>query len=254
MTAETGHGASLPADVRRLLNRYTNEVSTVFGSNLRSVFLYGSLVRGDYIPGRSNINLCVLLGSSEPEGFEPFASLHRRWAKEKIIVPLFLTDREFADSIPYFPLEYLEMEEHHLVLSGYDPFATVQMDLSYLGFQCAQEMRSNLVRLRQRFVEGGGRPEAVSVLLPLSLTALLPCLRGVLRLRGAPTHGNTENLLRTVESRLDVDPDAFREVSQLKRGMISPGRLEVPRLFARYTKALEDVIARTAEFHANQKR
>lgn len=245
MTADTGHAAGLPVDLRRLLTRYANEVASLFGSNLRSLLLYGSLARGDYVPGRSNINVFVLLDSSESAGIEQYARLHRRWAKEKIVVPLVLTQQEFADSIPYFPLEYLEMEEHHLVLSGTDPFATVQLDTSNLEFQCGQELRSHLVRLRQRLIEGGGRPESMLILLPLSLTALLPCLRGILRLRGSLSHRSTEQVFKALESHLGIDPEAFRDVSKLKHGMISPGRLEIPRLFSRYIQTLEHMIVQT---------
>lgn len=249
MTADNAQAAGLPADVRRILNRYTKEITTLFGSNLQSLLLYGSLVRGDYIPGRSNINVFVLLGASELNELERYAKLHRRWAKEKIVVPLIQTRQEFADSLPYFPLEYLEMEGHHLVLSGSDPFADIPLDTSHLQFQCEQELRGHLVRLRQRFIEGEGRPDAMLILLPLSLTALLPCLRGFLRLRGAPSHGSMEHVFKAMDSQLGVDPEAFRDVAKLKHGLISPGRLEVPRLFNRYMRALENMIVRTAGIH-----
>ena len=52
------------------------------------------------------------------------------------------------------------------------------------------------MRLRQRFVEGGGTEEATTMLLPLSLTALLPCLRGVQRLAGQPALYQSDALSR----------------------------------------------------------
>jgi hypothetical protein len=70
--------------------------------------------------------------------------------------------------------------------------------------------------------------------LPLSLTALLPCLRGLLHARGLPVPRTIDLLLQAIQSALGIDVDPLREVWKLKQGHITPGPLETPRLFERY--------------------
>ena len=89
--------------------------------------------------------------------------------------------------------------------------------------------------------------EAIGILLPLSLTALLPCLRGLLRLSGGPAERLADAVLKAVQHELGVDTTPFQEVLTLKRGMISPGPMEMPRLFERYTAALQGLIEKISQ-------
>jgi predicted nucleotidyltransferase len=240
----------LPAEVRHTLRSYLKEVTALFGSALQGTILYGSAARGDFLPGRSNINLLLLLSQCEPSVLQQYAKVHRRWSKEGIVVPLFLGEAEVQTSANLFPLEYLEIKEQHVLLAGRDPFPTLHIDQRNLPWQCEQEIRGNLVRLRQRYVEAGGKQEALTILLPLSLTALLPCLRGLLRFMGSPVPKGAEALLKALPSSLGFDSTVFQEVLKLKQGQISPGPIETPRLFERYVASLQALIQQVAQLKA----
>jgi hypothetical protein len=237
----------LPAEVRHTLRSYLKEVAALFGAALQGVILYGSAARGEFLPGRSNINLLLLLSQCEPSVLQQYARVHRRWNKEGIVVPLFLSEAELQTSASLFPLEYLEIKEQYVLLAGRDPFPTLHIDQRNLPWQCEQEIRGNLVRLRQRFVEGGGRQEALTILLPLSLTALLPCLRGLVLLLGSPVPKGAEALLKELPSSLGFDSAVLQEVWRLKQGQISLGPIETPRLFERYVSSLQTLIQLVAQ-------
>ena len=227
--------SEIPETVRETLRPYIAQVQTLFGDVLEAVILYGSAAGGEYLPGKSNINLCILLAKQDTELLKQYASLHKRWQKEQIVVPLFLTAAELKSSRELFPLEYLEIQEQHVLLAGRDPFPELRIDGRNLHLQCEQEVRGNLLRLRQRFVEGSGTTEAITILLPLSLTALVPCLRGLLRAK----ERSAEGILQAVEKEFGIDTSAFLDVLNLKRGIISPGPAEAPRLFERYVATLQ---------------
>lgn len=241
---------SLPFDVRETLRSYLTAVTALFGPSLEAVILYGSAARGDYIPGRSNINLLLLLSKHDICALQRYGKEHRRWSKEHIVVPLFLTEEELRSSADLFPLEYLEIKDQHVLLAGRDPFPSLAIDLRNLLVQCEQEIRGNLLRLRQRFVEGSGKQEAAAILLPLSLTALLPCLRGLFRVLKIPIPGTTEALIVGLQPGLGVNPVIFQDVLHLKRGLITPGPLEMPRLFERYVSSLQTLIERMEQLKA----
>jgi hypothetical protein len=232
----------LPSETQATIRAYTKDVGKLFGSFLEGVLLYGSAVRGDFLHGRSNLNFLLLLGSHDRVKLADYAKAHKKWAREQVVVPLLLTEAELTASVSLFPLEYLEIQEQHRLLAGRDPFIGLHVDTRGLEVQIRQDLRGNLFRLRQRFVEGGGTQEAITILLPLSLTALLPCVRGLQRLAKRKTSGSAEDLLLEWQEASEMDCSGFLDVLHLKRGMISPGPVEIPRLFDRYAAALEALI------------
>ena len=78
----------LPNDIRKRLQTYVKEVTGVFGEQLEGMLLYGSAVRGEFLPGRSNLNILLLVSSYDSAVLKQYSVLHRRWSKELIVVPL----------------------------------------------------------------------------------------------------------------------------------------------------------------------
>ena len=120
------------------------------------------------------------------------------------------------------------------MLGGRDPFIGFHVKSDRLREAVVQGMTSNLFRLRQRYVEGGGTDDATTILLPLSITATVPLLRGVQRLLGRPVLSHSEAVIKDVAEQLTLDLQGLLDALLLKRGQISPGPSEVPRLFDRY--------------------
>ncbi len=243
---------TLPREMRATLRAYLKDVTVLWNSTLEAAILYGSAVQGRYHPGRSNLNLLLLLPAYDMEVLRRYARIHRRWSKEGIIVPLFLTEKDLHSSRELFPIEYLELREHHIVLLGRDPFPPLSEDIRGLAQHCLREIRGNLVRLRQRFVEAGGTSEAAEVLLPLSITTLLPPLKWLGYASDQASTESVEDLLTRVGRTLGTEIGPFEEAWRLKIGLISPGNLEMPRLFDRYVGALGALDDRATEVYGER--
>jgi len=232
----------LPDDTQRLLRTYAKEVIGAFGEQLEGMLLYGSAVRGEFIPGRSNLNILLLVSSYDSAVLKQYSELHRRWSKEQIVVPLFLTEEELRMSAAVFPLEFLEIQEQHRVLGGRDPFIGFHVKTDRLREAVIQGFTSQLLRLRQRYVEGGGDNDATTILLSLSITSTVPLLRGIQRLLGRPALSPSEAVITDVAEQVKLDLQGLLDVWSIKRGQISPGPHEVPRLFDRYLQAAQLLI------------
>jgi len=242
----------LPADTQKLLRTYVKEVKGQFGEQLEGMLLYGSAVRGEFLPGRSNLNILLLVSSCDSAVLKQYSALHRQWSKEQIVVPLFLTEEELRVSAEVFPLEFLEIQEQHRVLGGGDPFIGFHVKTDRLREAVVQGFMSHLLRLRQRYVEGSGADEAAGILLPLSITSILPLLRGVQRLLDRPVLSHSDAVVKDVAEQLKLDLQGLLDILLLKRGQISPGHHEMPRLFDRYLQAAT-LLARAVE-HLPQSR
>jgi hypothetical protein len=178
-------------------------------------------VRGEFLPGRSNLNLLLSLASQDREILARYAKAQRRWSREQVVVPLLLTADEIQRSAAAFPLEFLEIQEQHRLLSGRDPFIGLHIDDTHLAAEVFQSLSANLLRVRQRFVEGGGTEEATTLLLPLSLTGLLPCLRGMQRVAGRAVSFNSDALLADMQRFTGFELPGLVDVLNLKRGKMT---------------------------------
>jgi hypothetical protein len=212
-------------------------VKGAFGESLEGLLLYGSTVRGEFLPGRSNLNILLLVSSYDSAVLKRYSALHRRWGKEQIMVPLFLTEEELHMSAAVFPLEFLAIQEQHRVLGGRDPFIGFHVKTDRLREAVVQGLTSHVIRLRQRYVEGGGSDDATTMLLSLSIASTLPLLRGIQRFLGRPPLSHFDAVISDVAEQLKLDLQGLLDAWLLKRGQISPGPHEVPRLFDRYLQA-----------------
>lgn len=226
--------SSLQEDAHDPLRGFLRSVKQRQDLTPQAVLVYGSAARGEFLPGYSNVNLLILLEQATQPVLQAWAGLGKPWESEKIIAPLLLTQDDLRQSAEVFPLEFLNISDHHVLLQGTDPFPDLPVNAARLLFQCEQELRGNLLRIRQRYVEGWARVEAVQTLLPLSLTALIACLRGVYRLLNRPSVTKSDAVLRELNAALNLDPAVFLEVWHMKRGLSTPGKHALPKLLDRY--------------------
>ncbi len=233
----------LPDDTQRIVQAYARDVKHAFGDRVEGLLIYGSAVRGEFISGRSNLNMLLLMASYNAEALRAYAPLHKRWGKEQIVVPLFLTEQELIDTSALFPLEFLEIQDCHRVLGGRDPFVGYHINSVRLRDQVLQGLAGHMLRLRQRFAEAGGSNEAVTILLPLSVTSAVPLLRGLQRLLNRPVSTQSEAAIADIAGCLKIDLQGVHDALALKRGQITAGPSEVPRLFDRYVHAVSTLSA-----------
>ncbi len=227
----------LPNETQKLLQTYVKEVEGVFGEQLEGILLYGSAARGEFLPGRSNLNILLLVSSCGSATLKKYSAVHRQWSKEQIVVPLFLTEAELHVSARVFPLEFMEIQEQHRLLRGRNPFIGFHVKTDRLREAVVQGLTGHVLRLRQRYVEGGGGNDATTILLSLAITSILPLVRGLQQLLGRPPLAHSDSVIADVAGQLKLDLQGLRDALLLKRGQVSPGPHEVPRFFDRYLQA-----------------
>ena len=61
MSFSLSHSLDLPEEVQDLLTRYEAQINKNWSTDLVSLLLFGSAARADFITGRSNLNMLVLV-------------------------------------------------------------------------------------------------------------------------------------------------------------------------------------------------
>ncbi|MFO0773822.1 MAG: hypothetical protein U0172_04045 [Nitrospiraceae bacterium] len=227
----------LSASVQHLVQTATKKAGTILGPALEGIYLYGSAVRGEYLEGRSNVNLLLVLTEVTGERMRTLAPLAAAWRKDQVAALIVGLD-ELAQWPTTFPIETSEVAEDRVLLAGRDSLATLRPDTDHLAQALVRESRAIVVRLRQRYIEGGASTETAMILIALSVASLGAVARTALRLWDEPSQPTTEAALTRVAARLGLDPIPYTEGWAVRCGRLGPGQLEIPRLFDRYLGGL----------------
>jgi hypothetical protein len=119
------------------------------------VVLYGSAARGDWLPGRSDVNLLVLIDDTTPAALRRMTPAVTAWHSKGFAPPLIMGREEWQQSTDVFPIEITDMHVAHRVLCGPDPVAGMVVEPADLREAVEKELRGKLVRLRQAYVRFG---------------------------------------------------------------------------------------------------
>ena len=108
-----------------------------------SALLYGSAARGDYIPGRSNINLMLVIDQITPKVLRSLGRGFTGWRKAGREPPLVLSRTEWDRASDAFPIEITDMRTAYKVLRGADPLQGARVDPADLRKALERELRGS---------------------------------------------------------------------------------------------------------------
>ena len=191
---ETRDLQGMPEAIRRILDPFLTDADRALGQGYSAV-LYGSAARGDWVEGRSDVNLLLVLDDVRPERLRALGPAFAGWRKAAQEPPLMLSRDEWASATDVFPLEITDMQAAYRVVRGPDPLAALRVAPDDLRHALERELRGKLVRLRQGYVALAEEDESLGAMLVASVPTVLVLLRGVLRLLGRPVPPAPEALV-----------------------------------------------------------
>jgi len=174
----------LPQDVAATLDNLTSELRAVPGDNLLGLILFGGLARGRYNPGTSDINIVVYIREVSARALDGLATpLHEAWTTKRVD-PLIIARGELPRLSIAFPTKILDIQRHHVLLFGEDPFEGIIVSREHIRAHAEQELRNLSLRLRRRFVSIHDDGAALAMAATDAAVALAVNLRALLFLRG----------------------------------------------------------------------
>ena len=204
---------------------------------VKSITLYGSAARDDYRPGKSDINLLVVLERIDVPILKSVLDPVARGRRHSIS-PFFITEADLRSSADVFPVKFLAMQESYKVLLGSDVLGEMKIAREHIRLRCEQEIKNVLLRLRRYYVMGGGRK--LTQMMSSMIGGFLETLRVVVSLtqKNLPSR---EEVVNVAAKMFEFDAEILRNVSDLRdRGTSLPNK-EAEQLYGKFMAVVDRV-------------
>lgn len=237
-------------DVRRErdLLTYAREVDATLRDACVGVVLYGSAAGNDWVEGRSDFNIVIVVNRAAPEVLSSLAPVIARWRPKGFALPVVLDRGQVEEATLLFPMELDDIKRQHRVLAGEDPFADIATDEAALRRECAQEAFGKLLRLRAFYLQHCADAPALARMMTDSVKSFVIAIRHLLRLRGEDVPLEYEAALAAAEHAVGALP-VMREVLAQRRDP-SPDAARLRQLGTAYVAEAERVVAAVVAYCA----
>ncbi|HNW39828.1 MAG TPA: hypothetical protein PL125_01625 [Candidatus Omnitrophota bacterium] len=230
---------NLPVRLKREVAGFIQSLEKIYGADLLSVALYGTAASGEFVMGHSNLNILVILRSTELVYLKQAAKTVKKYRNLK---PLFLTREYILASVDVFPIEFLDLKENHIVLTGQDFLNEIHIDLKNLRFQCEQELKVKLLNLKQLYLVLNSRPGDLKILLFKTFNSTLHILRNILRLKNIQPLYKKEGLVKQLTEYFKIDTGNWEIILSAKSKKMRLKKSEIERLFIVFVDNLEKIV------------
>lgn len=204
-------------DPRTVATDLTRQLKEAFGDRLRSVVLFGSVARGEAIPGVSDVNLLVLLDRVTQGEVADAAPLAVRWVRRGNAPPIMFSLDEWDGMSDTFAIEISDMLEAREVVHGPDPLVGVELDPGELRLHAEREIRDILLQFRLRMLLAAGDPLELGTLMLSGIPSFSAYMRAALRLSGETPPGDTESVMARSAELIGADAGPMLECLNARR-------------------------------------
>lgn len=226
-------------NIEKLLAQLMERLIQAFGEKLKSALLYGSAASGQADQTFSDLNVLCVLTRITPEELAAAEPVFRWWREQGSPSPLLLSEEELAASTDCFPIEFRDIQAQHRVLHGADLVKDLRIDDRYYRAQVEYQLRSKMLRLRQK---AGGVLSNRDLLMDLlldSVSTFCVLARHALVLGGHPAPHARRDTLEQARSAYGIDPAPFLELLDVRERKRKSREIDAAALFAKYLRQVE---------------
>lgn len=214
-----------------IIEKLVTDVRTAFGDHLLSVVLYGSAVTHEFVPGKSDVNVALVLDAMPLDVLDAGTAVLRGWMRRGVAVPLFLTPACLTSLSEHFPVEILAIQHAHRVLWGEDFFAGIPVSRTGLLRQCRRELSGMGVQLRKDYLRYSVQPPVLAGVLEQTVQAVLPMFTAIVLLHDRTVPNAKTELIAAVEDIFGLGASVLsEEYNRPSRTAAGTGAAEFDRL------------------------
>jgi predicted nucleotidyltransferase len=211
----------------KLLQDWVKALEEELGNNLVSIILYGSAVRGDHVPARSDVNLMLVFKKLDLKQITKVGELMGRKVKRQLPQLVFWTEEELKHAWDVFPLEFEDIKENHQCLFGQDPFGKQKVDKKRIRYQIEFELRSKLLTVRDTWLRSNRDKYALEMFLVKAGSSFDYLIRKAAMVLG---------------KKMALPQDIVEKIKKVKKKEIRLKRSELQALFHQLHETVEAAI------------
>lgn len=136
-------------------------------------------------------------------------SLRLEFKNEHFII---FTEDDIVNGKDVFPLEFLHIQNHHLLIEGHDYFTTLKIDKKHLQLKLEFELRNKLVYLREQYLLAPQRKSFLTKIMP----TMSIIFEGLIYLKKQENQG-FENNLKNIEKNYETNLNIFKEILEAEK-------------------------------------
>jgi predicted nucleotidyltransferase len=206
-----------------------------FDQTLQSVILYGSALTDDFDPGRSDLNLLLLVSNFSVTNIEKAIPIYRKLKKDRFSTPLIFDKKYIKSSLDSFPVEFLTMKLSHKVLWGEDFFPDIFIDKNNLRLQIERELKGKTIHLYEGWIACSNSGALIKNLAFTSLRDFSILFKSVLFLTDEFIPADRKTLLQIIEKKYSFNSQPF---SSLYDSLEKNDTKAIVRLFPSYIETI----------------
>lgn len=228
--------------MERLLTELVDRLQKAYQDRLVSVVLYGSAAVGDHHGRFSDINILCVLTQVTPRELADSPAIFHWWREKGNPSPLLLSSEEVRNSTDSFPIEFYDIRERHRILYGADVVAGMEVDQRHYRAQIEHELRSKVLRLRQKAAGVLDQSDLLVQLLANSVSTFCVLFRHALLLHGADASSEKRAIVEQAVLKFGIEPSPFRTLLDLRENKIKAREVKPGPLLGSYLKEIQVVV------------
>lgn len=222
---------------------FSISLQAAWGVHLKSVIRYGTAATEDHSASPADQFILIVLDEVKAPLLTLAADPIRQWVKKGHPMPFIFDELTFAQSTDIFPIDYLNMLDHHEILWGTDVLKDIQIDRRHLRLQCEAEMRGKLIHLKSEFVLNCHKPKKLLDLMLYTLNDFDRVMTGILHLLKQKPEGGRRQIVTQLAKYADFQSGIFLELYDIHDGRkAGPETAQIQQKFEHYLTALQAII------------
>ena len=224
----------IPNKPQEIFDDFVSDFKNIYNDDLKSIILYGSGARGEYVKKQSDINFLIILTEDGIKQLRNCLLFIPKWHKRKVSTPLFLTKEYIISSLDSYPMEFLNMQRNHLLVYGEDVLEELKIDTKLLRLQCEHEIKGKLLHLREEFLGTQGKKNLIAALIARSLPAFTTLFESLLFLKNEEIPKQSKQIFAKAASVFKLDYDLFAKLHKVKDKSVKHSTEEMRSLMDSY--------------------
>jgi hypothetical protein len=181
--------------VDALISDYRN----AFGDTLHSVIMYGSALSHEYVQGKSEVNILVVLTDASIEVLHKSIEVNKRWLKRGIAIPSFMTPHFIKSSINSWPVKFVNIQCNYKILYGDDLIKNCAINRENIRRQCDRDLKEMVLHLKTEYLKASGQKTQLLKVLEFTLERLFPLFRAILVLNDRKIPSSRSEVITSIE-------------------------------------------------------